>query len=56
MTGKEKGETLKQDMAGKKKHTAKQAGKSLPETEDQKNHKVLEELKASEDKVKGIAG
>jgi molecular chaperone GrpE len=54
MTGKEKSEKIKQDMAGKKKQSAKQAGKPLPEIKDQEDQKVLEELKAAEDKLKEL--
>jgi molecular chaperone GrpE len=54
MTGKEKSEALKHNMAGKKKYAPKHAGKAVPETKDQENHKVLEELKAFEEKTKEL--
>jgi molecular chaperone GrpE len=54
MTGKEKGEALKNEPVGKKKHTAKPAGKAVPETDEQEKQKVLEELKAFEDKNKEL--
>jgi len=50
MTGKDKGEEMMHDQAGKKKHATKRAVKTTPETEEQVKQKVLEELKALEEK------
>jgi molecular chaperone GrpE len=55
MTGKEKSETLKHNMAGKKKPAPKHTGKPVPENnKDQDNNKLLEDLKAFEDKTKEL--
>jgi molecular chaperone GrpE len=54
MTGKDKSEEMKHDPAGKKKHTTKHAGKIAPETEEQEKLKLLEEIKALEEKSKEL--
>jgi len=54
MAGTEKKEEMKQDAAGKKKHTAKHTGKSKPETDHHEKQKVLAAFKASEEKFKEL--
>jgi len=54
MTGKDNSKEMKHDPVIRKKHSTKNAAKAIPETEEQDKEKVLEEIKAIEEKSKEL--
>lgn len=54
MTDAGKQEEIKQDAHGKKKHATKHVDKAKSEAEHHAKHKLTEELKASEEKIKEL--